>query len=1024
MNSGSAAISAEALSDVPKNKKLREMSLTGFSGVEILALDRNHDGVITKQEISQFVSDAQMKEHAGQTQRNLLLGISALLLVVVVLLGGLTALVVEELKESHVNDQVLTDLDGNPVQCASRDIVVNEANGALMSRNGDNTIRTLQVPFIQHPLSSKVPDKYLKQLREFSATVEGTTLHVHVNSFRRVIDVTAECGSTVALETNLGEFILDATHLWYHGGVVEVVGIFSTRRKLSADGLAAFYEDVGDIEFECFTEWMGKEDEVEKPSMPDLPMAYTVVRQNPCIRMVYSDSESMDDQAPTDICTATVGANARRTKPGASENLNNNWLISIDHVLVTETEQVTVTYMPNHPLQRFVRVVDKTTAESTGNNTVMQFQLYRNDPARLYCEQTEVAASKSLDFSSLHYLGSFTDEGTAVRKWAAGVVTVPPNASDAFGDITEDMATEFGLAQHMYAEFWDTDDSNHFPYYFGMHSAPLDYESTYFKSVQAGLTDDELNAWRSKELGVSKDDETCRSGRNQIREKDFWFGVPSMINTFTELDEDIDFYLQQISNGADIQKVAFQDQSSYEGYWGLAVHSFTADTSKDRAGAAFLATLIEGCESKSNSTDYEVCMKELQPMMALGQEEINAIADALAAQLENSTNNAENSGRRRTNEWEPANWRQTRLDAVSASLSMPWVEYNGRLMVCVTVTCCETRAYTRVQGFGIDVNVKVGCEANFPESGYPIDTLGGQIIQPDYMTTMPMVDFNDHKHYPRYNFHQCNPDDDGKGILTSTNGLTTQIDLEFDGIDMSFSQKEDITTTAGPSFERRQKYTTACLLAEDYVSESFTKLIQHTWTKSEWVPTNKVLSRATTFKFDITGEAKMLKKTQFTQQLSGEGSLTVKTDLVADTTEAYGEGKIRFKAGRNLCVTAFGQFGVAEAYFDLVGHVVLKPGEITFDISAGVGGEASLQTCFAGCYCKDNRLEGSGGVIASVKVRGSVHAKISNMWCKKAPALSLYVKLTGELTLGPFSVSLETQFDIVKGHTIGSRWEC
>ena len=94
---------------------------------------------------------------------------------------------------------------------------------------------------------------------EFTAKVDGHVQYVKVNSFRREIDVTMECGSYVLLDTNLGEFKLDTTHLWHNGGKVEVTGTFTRGRKLRAIDLVAFYEDVAEIEFECTLIWQKEE---------------------------------------------------------------------------------------------------------------------------------------------------------------------------------------------------------------------------------------------------------------------------------------------------------------------------------------------------------------------------------------------------------------------------------------------------------------------------------------------------------------------------------------------------------------------------------------------------------------------------------------------------------------------------------------------------------------------------------------------------------------------------------------------
>merc|ERR1711981_696463 len=119
------------------------------------------------------------------------------------------------------------DKSGNAVQCASKEMEVSD-NGVLTNKANQAAIRTLKAPAASHPLNSKVPDKYLRRLTEFTANVDGQTQYVKVNSFRRVIDVTMECGSYVLLSTNLGDFKLDTTHLWLNGVRVQADGTFGS----------------------------------------------------------------------------------------------------------------------------------------------------------------------------------------------------------------------------------------------------------------------------------------------------------------------------------------------------------------------------------------------------------------------------------------------------------------------------------------------------------------------------------------------------------------------------------------------------------------------------------------------------------------------------------------------------------------------------------------------------------------------------------------------------------------------------
>ena len=90
--------------------------------------------------------------------------------------------------------------------------------------------------------------------------VDGQDQYVKVDSFRRVPDVTMECGSYVLLSTTIGEFKLDTTHIWLNGVRVRAdgsfgLGSFAKGRKLKTIDLTAFYDEVDDIKFECTLSW-------------------------------------------------------------------------------------------------------------------------------------------------------------------------------------------------------------------------------------------------------------------------------------------------------------------------------------------------------------------------------------------------------------------------------------------------------------------------------------------------------------------------------------------------------------------------------------------------------------------------------------------------------------------------------------------------------------------------------------------------------------------------------------------------
>ncbi len=139
----------------------------------------------------------------------------------------------EVAKDTSQADSGLMTVKGTDqvVQVASSDMVVGP-DGSLMMRvdspwdehcaDGhctDSTGRRLQeakqapiktAPFMtEHPLSSRVPDKYLAELRNFMFTdADGASTSVSVNSFVRIPEFGALCGSVVVLQTSLGGRII------------------------------------------------------------------------------------------------------------------------------------------------------------------------------------------------------------------------------------------------------------------------------------------------------------------------------------------------------------------------------------------------------------------------------------------------------------------------------------------------------------------------------------------------------------------------------------------------------------------------------------------------------------------------------------------------------------------------------------------------------------------------------------------------------------------------------------------------
>lgn len=145
-------------------------------------------------------------------------------------------------------------------------------------------------------------------------------------------------------------------------------------------------------------------------------MSFISVNHYPCTAIL--------NNMPRDVCMSTVGANARQTKPGAVTGGDS--ILQVDHILVTETEKIVVSYFPNHPLQKKVTHFNDTKSTEGFKH---EYQLYVKSPVKFHCDQKEHKDLFTLDLQELHYLGVGVHDNVPVRKWAAsllGNITVIP----------------------------------------------------------------------------------------------------------------------------------------------------------------------------------------------------------------------------------------------------------------------------------------------------------------------------------------------------------------------------------------------------------------------------------------------------------------------------------------------------------------------------------------------------------------------------------------------------------------------
>jgi len=117
-------------------------------------------------------------------------------------------------KESHVDKQgAMVSTDGRVVKTQMEDMKVG-ADGALLSRNGDATVKTMP-SLAKVALDSSLPDATLMALEEISVHSEkGYTLQIKVHGFSRVPVLNSRCGNVVHFYTAWkGKVTLDSTDL-------------------------------------------------------------------------------------------------------------------------------------------------------------------------------------------------------------------------------------------------------------------------------------------------------------------------------------------------------------------------------------------------------------------------------------------------------------------------------------------------------------------------------------------------------------------------------------------------------------------------------------------------------------------------------------------------------------------------------------------------------------------------------------------------------------------------------------------
>ena len=88
---------------------------------------------------------------------------------------------------------------------------------------------------------------------------------------------------------------------------------------------------------------------------------------------------------------------------------------------------------------------------------------------------------------------------------------------------------------------------------------------------------------------------------------------PGIIDATSELNSDVQFYIDELPSAGSVPPVAYQDRN-YEGYWALAVHDGHKPQGETqlRVNNALLDAQYDTCENLPETTMYKLCLDRLK----------------------------------------------------------------------------------------------------------------------------------------------------------------------------------------------------------------------------------------------------------------------------------------------------------------------------------------------------------------------------------------------------------------------------
>jgi len=412
--------------------------------------DLDRSGSVSVIELSAAANAHKKVKKEGRLMRKIILGLSA---VILLLLAGtfiLSYMAVDMAKEMRgEGDGVMQTPNGEVVKVASSAFDV-QADGTVVTRGevtptcpANTTCRRLaSSPGVLQVAQSKpgkglvstLPDDVFKNLDMVTLKSEsGGFLQLKVLSMTRVTMKSSKCGSVVKLHTQDGTLTIDDTELSadeqlaakaspdllasgtsLHGG-----------RRLSAGFLEGFFTLLEDMEWECTS--------VALPNPEDIPRNYNAkmqVRE----RVSGSDVESI---------FPGVG-----TKPGIIAEDGVYYKTWTEDVLVLEGLRVAAKKFEMHPLQTQIEV---TANAMNGAKAVLDAMGDTASHCRLGPSPVSLALGTLVSSASgLRLVGLTQESGRVLRQWRMEV-----------GDTMTDKASEIfkfhGLVDVITLDYFDVD---------------------------------------------------------------------------------------------------------------------------------------------------------------------------------------------------------------------------------------------------------------------------------------------------------------------------------------------------------------------------------------------------------------------------------------------------------------------------------------------------------------------------------------------------------------------------------------